>query len=313
MINASDYALYGIHSDAERYFWAAYHLFVFLSSLIGDTLILAASFKGGIKVNKSILIIMQHIAVSDLAFSISIVLPANISLFANSWVLGDIICKTRVYISYTVHAAALFLVAFLTTCKLLILKNPHKTAFSSTRVANLGCLIIWLLCCILPITLAVFEKNDIYFEYKIYLCDCMFKAPIWKTLLPIFSVFYIFIPIIIVFITTIPTLKYLLAARKSAQRVGGSVPWHGALAVVLTASVFLLANFPVFIYYVGTSIFEDPTGFFQVQLSRISQFVSLPNIMSNFFIYTLTIPSFRRYILSRGRSVISGSSGQNTI
>ena len=313
MINSSNYTLYGIHSDAERYTWAAYHLFVFLSSLIGDTLILVASFKGGLKVNKAILIIMQHIAISDLAFSISIVLPANISLVANSWVLGDFMCKARVYISYTVHSAALFLVAFLTTNKLLILKNPHRTAFSSTRVANLGCLIIWLLCCIIPITLAIYEKNDIYFEYKIYLCDYKFEAPVWRILLPTFSVFYLFVPIILVSITTIPTLKYLLTARKSAQRVGGCVPWHGALTVVLTAIVFLLSYLPVFIYYVGTSFFEDPSGFFQVQFSRISQFLSLPNIMSNFFIYTLTIPSFRRYILSRGRSVVSVSSGQINI
>ena len=109
--------------------------------------------------NKAILIIMQHIAISDLAFSISIVLPANISLFANSWVLGDFMCKARVYISYTVHSAALFLVAFLTTYKLLILKNPNKTAFSSTKVVNLGCLIIWLLCCIIRVVATTPRKD----------------------------------------------------------------------------------------------------------------------------------------------------------
>ena len=107
----------------------------------------------------------------------------------------------------------------------------------------------------IPIILAIYEKNDIYFEYKIYLCDYKFNASVWNKLLPTFSIVYLFVPIIIVSITTIPTLKYLLGARKSAQRVGGSVPWHGALTVVLTAIVFLVSYLPVFIYYVGTSFF----------------------------------------------------------
>ena len=50
-----NYTAFGMHSDAERYFWASYHIFVLLSSLIGDSLILVASLqKDTIKVNKFI-------------------------------------------------------------------------------------------------------------------------------------------------------------------------------------------------------------------------------------------------------------------
>ena len=53
---------FGLHNNAERYTWAAYQLFVLLSSLIGDTLILAASFqKDAFKINKLIITVIQHI------------------------------------------------------------------------------------------------------------------------------------------------------------------------------------------------------------------------------------------------------------
>ena len=88
-----NYTLFGMHSDAERYLWASYHLFVLLSSFIGDTLILTASFnKDAFKINKFIATIIQHIAISDLTFTTFVVLPGAISLFADSWILGDVIC-----------------------------------------------------------------------------------------------------------------------------------------------------------------------------------------------------------------------------
>ena len=127
-------------NEAERYSWAAYHLFVFLSSLFGDTLILVASFNDGIKVNKSILRIIQHIAVADLGFSIVHVLPTIISLLANSWVLGNTLCDTRVYLGYMIHAAGIALIPLLSIFKLFILNKPSRAAGSSesTRIVDIA-------------------------------------------------------------------------------------------------------------------------------------------------------------------------------
>ena len=57
----------GMLSDAERYSWASYYIFVIVSSLIGDSIILYASNKrGAFHLNAFIVTIMQHIAVTDL-------------------------------------------------------------------------------------------------------------------------------------------------------------------------------------------------------------------------------------------------------
>ena len=93
MITTSNYTLYGMHNNAERYSWAAYHLYIFLSSLIGDSIILYSSFqKDAFKVHQVIIAVIQHIAVSDIAVVILRVFPRMISLTANSRMIGDVLC-----------------------------------------------------------------------------------------------------------------------------------------------------------------------------------------------------------------------------
>ena len=300
MFNSSEYAIFGMHSDAERYCWAFYHLFVLLSSFIGDTLILVASFqKEGIKVNNSILTIIQHIAISDLVNSLFRVLPVTISLIANSWVLGVALCYVEGYINYLVYPPGMYLIAFLTSFKLFLLRNPRRAATWSTKNVHQLCILIWIFPIIIPILLFALDKTDVHFDYRIYTCDYGYKADAWKRLLPIITLTYTFVPNTIIVATTIPTLMYLADAKKSARRVQGSVPWQGALTVVLTATVYCISTLPMSVYYTGKSFFKDPAGPFQFHLYRVSYFMSMINIMSNFFIYTLTIPSFRRILLSK--------------
>ena len=299
-------------SKTERYSWAAYTICVLLSSLIGDTLILIASFHGAIKVHTSILVIIRHMAISDLAFTVSVVFPVVTSLIANTWVLGETLCHVRVYIGYFIHSACVCFVPFLATFKLVILKTSRRSTVLSKKTVHLACLLVWCSSATFPLTFLAFGKDDIYFNPKTYLCDLKFSASIWKTLLPIISVLYGLVPNIVIIATTIPTLKYLLAARKSAQRVGGSVPWHGALTVVVTAMVFLVSNLPMSIYYLCSS-FVDPNNRFFFSLGRVSYFMSMINIASNFYIYCFTVPSFRRFIFSKFLPFFRTISQQETL
>ena len=166
---------FGLHNNAERYTWAGYQLFVLLSSLIGDTLILAASFnKDAFKINKLIVIVIQHIAVSDLINSISYALPISISLLANSWILGETMCKIQMYLTYFVNPVSMFLVAMLTTCKLLILRYPLRAASWSKNRAHKVCGCIWAASFISPILMLAADDSDVNFDYRIYYCAYSF-------------------------------------------------------------------------------------------------------------------------------------------
>ena len=78
--------LWGIHSKSARYTWAGFYLLVMLSSLIGDVTILIASIRyRAFRLHKVVVIIIEHIAVSDILVSVTLVIPMMISFVANDF------------------------------------------------------------------------------------------------------------------------------------------------------------------------------------------------------------------------------------
>ena len=314
-----DHLKFGLLSDAERHSWAGYHIFVLLSSLVGDSLILYASFqRDAFKLNKFIVTIIQFIAVSDLVYAIFSVLPRTVSFLADSQALGEAagVCYTTVYVSYFNYSAGMSLIAALTTAKFLLLKYPIRCSNWTEKIAVKVCGIILIPPLLFPVLFLIVDKDDITFDIKIYTCNYEFGAEIWTKLRPITFIVTLFIPNIIIVATTIPTLMYLAAARKSAKRVRGSVPWQGALTVALTAIVYCVSTLPNFVYHILESgIFkEKENNLCLSQFYRISEFLLMINIISNFYIYTLTIKSFRRFLFSKILSVvqISWKDSRNT-
>ena len=303
MTVSSNQSNFGIQNDRERYFWAAYHIFVLLSSLIGDSLILYASFqKNSFKLNQFIVAIIQHIAVCDLAYAVCSILPSAISLLAGTWILGDSMCYARVYLGFLIFPAEMSLIAVLTTSKLLLLKYPIKSKIwtKDRTYVNAICCLVFMKALSFPLLFLIVDKDDLRFDLETYSCTYSFRAEIWKTLRPILSVMNLFIPNILIVTTTIPTLMYLAAARKSAKRVRGSVPWQGATTVALTAIVYCVSTLPNFVYGLGERFVKDRlSSSFRSNFHRYSEFLLIVNIMSNFYIYALTIKSFREFIRAK--------------
>ena len=298
---------FGIQNKSERHFWAAFCAVAILSSLIGDTLILIASFeRDAFKINKVIVTIMQHIALSDLTIALVTALPCAISLVANSWVLGDEMCYVRLYVGNFIYMAGMSLIAVLTTAKFLILRYPLRAASWSKKRVHLVCGAIWVSTMIInPMIVVLIDKDDVHFDYRIYNCEYGYTSNVWSYVLPINGFIFGFVPNMVIVATTIPTLMYLVDARKSASRVKGTVPWQGALPIALNAVVYCISTLPYIIYNTAKRfVHGDSQEWFQVHFYRLCYFLLMINIMSNFYIYTLTIKSFRRFLLTIVPSVI---------
>ncbi|KAL5252278.1 hypothetical protein ACHWQZ_G015152 [Mnemiopsis leidyi] len=292
---------YGIHSTTERYAWSAYFLFALLSSLIGDTLILAASSqRSAFKVNKLIVRVIQHIAVSDIASAVTTVLPALVSMVTNSWVLGEPLCLITAYTGYITYQAGTYLIAVLTTIKFLILKYPVRAATWTTKRAQQICSLTWASSFIVVFLQMVMKKGDEYFDYRRYGCSRGSITGPWKKAVAITASIFAFTPNVIIVVITVPTLRFVVEARRSARRVHGHVPRQGAVTVVLTALIYCISIVPISVYQIVT-VFIKEDGGSHVEYYRMGCFFLMINIMANFYIYTLTIKTFRRYILVRVR------------
>ena len=299
-VNFSDTSLYAIRSAAVRYTWTSYYVFVLLSSLVGDTTILVASVKyRAFRLHEFIIVVIQHIAVCDILVSLTNVLPMMVSLVYGEWVLGDIWCRITPYLVYCANSASIMLISAMTTSRWLLLRvSGNKQTIFSTEKAHAMCVAIWVFAMGLPVMFLVVDRNDVWFDQRIYLCDYAFTSTTWRWLLPLMTTIVMYIPAIITGLSTVPLVLYLCKARRIARRSGGSRRWQGILTTVLTASVYSVSVLPYAVYRFVQSSFEAESFFHSHYFRLAVSFLSL-NTISNFYIYSLTVHSFRRFLWTR--------------
>ena len=292
--------LSGIKNDVLKYSWVAFLIFVAISSMIGDTIILIATIKyKAIKLKKTIVAIIQHIAVCDLMVVFTSVLPKIISIIAGEWVFGNLACDLTPYAKFFVISTGMFLVSAMTTIKMLHVKYPLRfVRFTSTKMAHCICSACWIgaLVC-LTLIIFVYKDSDQIFSYRGY--ECIFTNTVEKLsfLRPIIAALCMFGPACVV---TATTGYILVKAKGSAERIHGTMKWQGTLATILTALFYIVSAAPQvlfrFLEHVYSSEYKSNNYLF-VHFYRVADSFLLFNTISNFYIYCLTITSFRAFVL----------------
>ena len=291
--------LSGIKNDVLKFSWVAFLVFVAISSMIGDTIILIATIKyKAIKLNKTIVVAIQHIAVCDLMVVLTYVLPKIISIIAGEWVFGNIACDLIPYTNFFVFSTGMFLVSFMTTIKMLHIKYPLRfVRYTSTKMAHCLCSASWIgaLVCLTLIIFIYKDSNEI-FSYRGY--GCIFTNTVEKLsfLRPIVAALCFFGPACVV---TATTGYILVKAKGTAERIHRNMKWQGTLATILTALFYIVSAAPQLLYrfleHVYSSEYKSNTHLF-VHFYRVADSFLLFNTISNFYIYCLTITSFRAFV-----------------
>ena len=294
-IRSNNATIYGIQNEVERYLWVGYLVVVLASSLIGDTIVLIASIKyNAFKLNKFIIAIIQHMAVCDLILSLDYVVPLLVAVITNRWVFGDFLAYFQEFVGYWAFPVSNVLVCALSVSKFLLVRYPLRTRRWTKVKAHIACAIIWIACTPLPVGLLYSFQESVIFDYKTYDTEL---SSVWKYSGLLEGLIHC-IPInLIVIMSTILTLQYLSRARVVACRSGGSLRWQGILTVLFTGTLYCVSYLPFTVYnMMEPFVEENPPNKSFIQFRRISDYLTLVNIMSNFFVYSLTVPSFRRPI-----------------
>ena len=290
---------YGIKSDAVKYTWEVFLIFVAISSLFGDTTILVASIKYKvIKLHKVIVVIIHHIAVSDLIIVLTVVIPNILSIIADKWVFGDVACKIVSYASVSFVLASFFLICAMTTAKMLHLKYTFRFLRISTKMAHVACLACWTISALLPILFKLPSDEITYFSYRSYRCEYIQSLQRFKYSLNPIAILMLFIPSCLVVATT---TYILIKAIRSARRVRRDLKWQGTVATLLTAFLYILSVAPQIILrlleYIYKSDDKRKTDV-SMHFFRSAASFHFINTISNFYIYCLTITSFREFVFS---------------
>ena len=289
---------YGLESVALRHTWAGYYLFVILSSFIGDTTILVASIKyQAIKLHRVIVVIIQHIAVCDLMLSTDAAV-SFCSILTGKWVFGRLISHITNYGEFYLSTTSILLISIMTISKLLLIKHPLRFGQTSAKRAHILCGVCWAAALSIPALFLIVDRTDVYFSYRIYAPDYGYVSKTWLYLIALITVLAVIAPVCIVIVTSV---NLLLIARKFAQKDRRSMKWQGIITTVLTSTVFCISFLPLCLFLVldpflssEVKVQRSYTSLIRVAISFLSF-----NTISNFYIYCMTVPSFRSFVLSR--------------
>ena len=306
MFNFSKSAKFGMKNDAERFLWAGWLLFVFVSSLLGDSLILIASIKyKAFNLHKMIVTFIQHIAINDLLSAVGSIIPSILSTIYETGSPYRFIDYARLFILYYTTVSNSVFISALTLGKLLLLKYPLKLSSLSKKHAHKICAGIWVFCLYVPVLHLGIDKDDIIFDYRLYGITYRYTSSIWKIVMPLSTIVTLIAPGVIVVVSTVLILR---EARKVVRRTQESLRWQGITTVVLTATVYTIAFLPTTIYFFAEPFVEkDPNmpGIFYLEFYRVAVGILQFNIISNFFIYSLTVVGFRKFLVTIFYKIVS--------
>ena len=287
--------------EGEVVVWTVYHVVITLLSLSGDVIILVGTYKyKAIKMNRVIVVIIQHLAAADLLMTFTRVVPIIVSLIGEGWILGTFLCFVNMGLAYVTGPTMSVLTCVLSTTKLITLQYPLRARTWSTKRGHVISLLAWFSSFLTPtqvVNMIITTEKSLYFDYIHYNCyvdHTHSGIPIWLMNLQYISVAIIFsIKVSLMIITTV-LLFY--KASKAADKRGRSLRWQGVLPVTLTTGVFLATYLPdvvmnLIVYYHYRNV-GGPSG----TTRRAVSFLENINIVTNFFIYSLTVPSFREFL-----------------
>ena len=228
------------------------------------------------------------------------VVPIIVSLIGGRWILGTLLCFVNMGLAYVTGPTTSVLTCVLSTTKLITLQYPLRARTWSTKRGHVISLLAWFSSFLTPTQIdnMIFTTGkSLYFDYIHYNCyvdHTQSGIPIWLMKFQHISVAIIFLVKVSLMIIT--TVLLLYKANKAADRRGRSLRWQGVLPVTLTTGVFLVTYLPDvvmnFIVYYHNGDVGGPSS----TIRRAVSFLENINIATNFFIYSLTVPSFRDFL-----------------
>ena len=295
-----------------------FNLFVLLSSLIGDSTILIGIIRyNAIKLNKATVVFILHLAVNDMLQAMFSVLPQtiNIAMGSEHWLLGEVVCDLFDNVQRICSDTSTpLLTSLLSTSKMLTIFYPFRARTWSNCKVHVICGICWTVSVLQPVVIynvkCIIDPTYYNTDYY-YRCNCYSDTtPFW-----VYQWFYHFVPAIVpvicIFILIITSVLILYKARKQALSRGGTLRWQGVMTITMTTAVFVISYLPFNIFNVSIFLGIIPTAQYIV-LFKVFSFMLNINIMANFFVYSVTVQSFRDFIWSGILSVArrSRSSGR---
>ena len=219
----------------------------------------------------------------------------GVSLIAHEWLYGKILCHVTTYLEHVLSATDILLICALNITKLVVILKPFAARQWSNKTAYLIVGLIFLGANVYPVCESALRK--VYFDYRSYRCTFLHEAGVWALTDPLFTVFIVAIPTLVIIFSTVGLLVYV-------NKVSG-IHKKAVFTNVWISAIFIISYAPICTYVLGEkwilhdskskNLSTDPV---YKNLYRWGMFLKFVNSTANPLIYYATIMSFNTYVKS---------------
>ena len=275
--------------DEERHFWTAYNLTICLFSFIGNTVILIVTTKNtSFKLHRVIVVILQHLAVNNLLFSVfKVVIPELTRDTSDHVILGDILCFIQDHVNWIYCPLAGSLTCALLVAKLLMIRSPLRPRNWSSRCAHSVCALVWVFVIYLCVQSGpVFSNSACANQHT--------KLPkvVWREKSDFIQ------SVCFVVLASTMILTSVLIPFKVRRRTEHQLRWQSLLGVTLLTTTYLLSFLPWFTDNVTRHSDYSPPLLHAIKYLRNMNVISI-------IIYCLLEKSFREFLKVKLRTLTS--------
>ena len=312
--NPSELTLYGELSTAEKYAWITFLLFVLCSSILGDTTVLIVSLRYKVfQLHEFLVAIIQHIAVCNLLLSLRTLFFRLIPVFEERWILGSFWCSVNAFSTMYLYLQSYCLVCILSVGKFVLLKYPPRIADMTKNKAHLVCALTWTFS-FTPILLwLIIDKDNVALDRRLLVCKYKYTSELWNKL-HFLELSYIaaLIMIIVVIYTSAHSLVILARAQRAGESRGETIQWQGVTTILLTVIVFQVSMLPCLVMHGLEKLAGDERKRDLYVPVRITSALVQLNVIANFYIYCMTVASFRKFLYFKLRCLEFPMYGRST-
>eukprot|EP00116_Pleurobrachia_bachei_P005993 sb/3466255/ len=283
-----------VERTLQHYLLIGWNIFAAIVSLSGNITVLSAAIRySAFKLDKVTVLLICNIAIADLGFTITCIVPSIFTIYWEAPVIGRSLCIVFNILDEIFLAVDIFFVCALNISKLLSLISPLRSRYRRRSSGVVAATMIWIFGAFLVQGLPNLLCNPIFaFDRVTYQCSIhIIETCPWVNIY--YGALVLFGPFLVVLVTTIWLILHVVTVTSSRLQK------QGILTLILVSVSFFIANIPFCglfaLVTINHNFIVTSLSWFP-DLNRAVIYILNINIIANPCIYYLSIASFKEFV-----------------
>ena len=279
-----------ISSPTLRWVFIVTGIIIVILGITGNTIVLIGSIRyQAIEMDRASIVLLENIAFADLLQTIVRYIPMLLTLCAERWVMGPVMCLVTSFVRFVPIGCEMLLIAATSCYRLHRILNPLNPQIGTVKL-KLLIAAAWVFTINWPLALSFDHSPGASYDPSRLLCFPGYNLTAEKSfdVEPIVGLINCFLPI---FITIICNVVILATLARSRGR--NSINLKSLRTVLIICLTFVISYIPTLVFLIiGKKIRSPPWMWIMLY------YVQGINVVANPFIYTSTNNRFKLFMLN---------------